>query len=76
MDLYTTGIFKKNWEAQSRIVCNQGGTRSSKTFSILQLIILKCLQETGKIWSICRKTFPALKATAMRDIKNYKANLY
>ena len=67
MDLYTSNIFKKNWNANTRIVCNQGGTRSSKTYSILQLIVLKCLQETDKTWSICRKTFPALKATAMRD---------
>tara|TARA_R100001015_G_C4633538_1_gene198645 strand:- start:1895 stop:3049 length:1155 start_codon:yes stop_codon:yes gene_type:complete len=68
MDLYTTGIFKKNWNANTRIVCNQGGTRSSKTYSLLQLIVLRCLKETDKIWSICRKTYPALKATAMRDL--------
>ena len=78
MDLYTTGIFEKNWNANSRIVCNQGGTRSSKTYSILQLIVLKCLQETDKIWSICRKIFPSLKATAMRDLFEilHKLDLY
>jgi phage terminase large subunit len=48
----------------------QGGTRSSKTYSLCQLFIVKCLEETGKVFTICRKTLPALKGTAYRDVLN------
>tara|TARA_R100000900_G_scaffold40894_1_gene33446 strand:+ start:349 stop:1452 length:1104 start_codon:yes stop_codon:yes gene_type:complete len=51
-------------------VVNQGGTRSSKTYSLAQLIILKALQEQGKVYTICRKTLPALKSSAYRDFFN------
>lgn len=64
----TTNVFKKAIESKTRITCLQGGTRSSKTFSLCQLFIVKCLQETNKVFTICRKTLPALKGTAYRDI--------
>ena len=50
-----------------RIVGLQGGTRSGKTYSALQYIIRLCLQHSGMTISICRDTYNALKATAMRD---------
>ena len=67
MDIYTTKVFEKNFNATTRIVVNQGGTRSSKTISLLQLIIIKAFKNPGKVFSIFRKTLPALKGTAMRD---------
>jgi phage terminase large subunit len=45
-----------------------GGTRSSKTFSICQLIIVYCLQNPNKLVSVTRKSFPSLRATVMRDM--------
>lgn len=55
-----------------RIAVNQGGTRSGKTYSILQFLIETAIRShiagmQGRIVTICRKTLPALKATAMRD---------
>lgn len=55
-----------------RIAVNQGGTRSGKTYSILQFLIETAMRShiagmQGRIVTICRKTLPALKATAMRD---------
>lgn len=71
MELNSTIIFEKNWNALNnpdiRFVINQGGSRSSKTYSLCQLIIVYCLQNKGKTVSIVRKTFPALRATVMRD---------
>jgi len=67
LNLKGTVVLEKNLNAQTRIVVNQGGTRSSKTYSLAQLIILKALEETGKVYTICRKTLPALKGTAYRD---------
>ncbi|MBM4137493.1 MAG: PBSX family phage terminase large subunit, partial [Nitrospira sp.] len=50
-----------------KIIVNQGGARSSKTISIAQLIILHCLNVTGLIVTIVRKTTPALHSSVMRD---------
>ena len=48
---------------------HQGGTRSGKTYSILLVLIEYCLKNknSSSVITICRKTYPALKATAMRD---------
>ncbi len=51
-----------------KIVAHQGGTRSGKTYNILLWIIFDyCNINTGKTVTICRNTFPALRATVMRD---------
>ena len=70
LNLKGTVVLQKNLNASTRIVVNQGGTRSSKTYSLAQLIILKALQTKGKVYTICRKTLPALKGTAYRDFFN------
>ena len=71
MEIKATNIFQRNYQALSnssvRFIINQGGSRSSKTYSLCQLIIVYCLQNTNKVVSIVRKTFPALRATVMRD---------
>ena len=74
----TTNVFHKAYRSNTRLVCLQGGTRSSKTYSLCQLFIVKCLQETGKVFTICRKTLPALKGTAYRDVLEIlkQLNLY
>ena len=64
----TTNVFNKAYRSTNRITCLQGGTRSSKTYSLCQLFIIKALQETGKTFTIVRKTLPALKGTAYRDV--------
>ena len=53
----------------TRIQIHQGGTRSGKTYSILQSIVELCYENenAGAVITIARKTFPALRATAMRD---------
>jgi phage terminase large subunit len=62
-----TVVLEKNLAATSRIVCNQGGARSSKTISILQTFITRSFQRRGQVFSVVRKTLPALKASALRD---------
>ena len=54
-------------ESKARIQIHQGGTRSGKTYSILTALIELCHKNTGLVITICRKTFPALRATSMRD---------
>ena len=54
---------------KSRISINQGGTRSGKTYSILKVLVDYCWENSGSgaYITICRRTLPALKASAMRD---------
>ena len=70
MNIKGTIVFEKNWDAlfsPFRFIENRGGSRSSKTFSLCQCVILDCLTDSGADWSIVRKTFPALRATVLRD---------
>lgn len=70
-----TRIYELNRDAKHRIVMNEGGTRSSKTWSLAQLFVTKLHEEDGIVITICRKTLPSLKATAMKDfIDILKAN--
>ena len=67
LHLRTSELFEKNYTAPTRIVVNQGGSRSGKTYSILQMLIVLAMQEHGKVFSIVRKSLPSLKMTAYRD---------
>jgi phage terminase large subunit len=65
-----TPIYRKNLEAVAagkRFVINQGGTSSSKTYSVLQNIISLCHIKSNLIISIVAETYPHLKRGAMRD---------
>jgi phage terminase large subunit len=67
-DIKTNIIWNHLSQSDKRIVIEQGGTRSGKTYNILLWIIFNyCSKNKGKIITICRKTYPALRATAMRD---------
>jgi phage terminase large subunit len=66
--IQTNKVFRHLEESKTKIVVQQGGTRSGKTYNILLWIIFSyCEKNTGKIVTICRKTFPALRGTVMRD---------
>lgn len=67
-DIKTNIVWKHLSNSNKRIIIEQGGTRSGKTYNILMWIIFDyCAKNKGKIITICRKTYPALRATAMRD---------
>ena len=64
----TNKVFKHLETSTAKIVVQQGGTRSGKTYNILLWIIFSyCQKNEGKIITICRKSFPALRGTVMRD---------
>jgi len=58
-----------NKQSGKRITINQGGTRSGKTYSIIQVLCEWCFENRNAGWiiSIVRKTLPALKGSAYRD---------
>ncbi len=64
----TNVVFEHLTNSKKKIVVEQGGTRSGKTYNILLWILLSyCSQNTDKTITIVRKTFPAVRGTVMRD---------
>jgi phage terminase large subunit len=68
VNIKTNKVFRHLETSKAKIVVEQGGTRSGKTYNILLWIIFSyCHNNTGKIITICRRSFPALRGTVMRD---------
>ena len=68
MKVKTNKVFKHLKESNRKITIEQGGTRSGKTYNILMFIIFDyCLRNRNKTITICRKTFPSVRASVMRD---------
>ena len=66
--IQTNIVYKHLVNSNKKIIVEQGGTRSGKTYNILLFIIFHyCTNNTNKIITICRKTFPSLRATVLRD---------
>ena len=71
LNLQATTIFQKNydeWKSKKyRFIVNEGGTGSSKTYSIAQLFLIILIQERNELLTICRNNLPQLRASAMKD---------
>ena len=66
--IQTNIVYKHLVNSKKKIIVEQGGTRSGKTYNILLWIIFEyCTHNTDKIITICRKSFPSLRATVLRD---------
>lgn len=64
----TNVVYEHLINSKKKIIVEQGGTRSGKTYNILLWLIFNyCSQNTGKTITICRRTFPAVRGTVMRD---------
>jgi phage terminase large subunit len=54
--------------SDTKIIVEQGGTRSGKTYNIILWIIFHyCTNNNDKVITVCRKSFPSLRATVLRD---------
>lgn len=73
-----TTVFKKNiiaYNQGARVIANQGGTRSSKTWSLLQLLYLIAINSNRKlVISIVSESLPHLKRGAIRDFMDMLQN--
>lgn len=68
MDVAISPVFIKTIKSTKKITVSEGGTRSGKTYAILQVIIFYwCKNYTGLTITIARKSYNVLKTTAMRD---------
>lgn len=65
----TTITFSNAWDSKAKIQLHQGSARSGKSFALIQYLIVKAISEVQLI-SVVRKTFPALRTSAIRDFKD------
>jgi len=72
MNIKATKLFYLNRESKAQIVINRGGSRSSKTFSIGQLLFLeRFFTQRNKKILVLRKTLPSLRISVYQDWKKF-----
>jgi phage terminase large subunit len=73
INIATTTVFQKNWDAyhksSDKFIINQGGTRSSKSISILQCLI-GIAMEKPQVIDIVRKWGSSMSNSIARDFYN------
>jgi phage terminase large subunit len=75
IDLYHTKIFDQNLAAKTRYIFNEGGSRSSKTYSINQVLFNIAIEsKIPVIISIVSESMPHLRKGAMRDFLQFLKN--
>ena len=60
-------VFYENYKATEKVLINQGGTASSKTYSIMQLLYYKAINEPKSIITVVGESLPNLRKGAYRD---------
>lgn len=65
----TTVVYKANYESGERIVVNQGGTSSGKTYAIIQLLFTYAMAQPMQVITVVGQDIPNLKKGAYRDAK-------
>lgn len=63
-------LYKAIRECQDKIIINQGGTSSGKTYAILQAIFTLCIETPKTICTVVGQDLPNLKVGAIRDSLN------
>lgn len=69
VQIQTTKVFELLLNSDKKINVFQGSSRASKTFNILIYFVYLLLNQDNKVFSIVRKTLPALKGSVLRDLK-------
>ncbi len=74
LEINTTITFENLLDSKQRVTHHIGGTRSGKSYGIIQYLIFEVLQ-TSQTITIVRKTIPSLKKTVMKDFKDIMQGL-
>ena len=74
LEVNTTITYEHQNSSPTRTTIHYGGTRSGKTYAILQWIIVKCLEGKEDV-TIVRRTIPSLKRTLIKDFKDIMQSL-
>ena len=67
VEINTTITFENLLESKSRVSQHIGGTRSGKTYAILQFLIVEGLKSAQTI-TVVRRTIPSIKRTVLKDM--------
>jgi len=67
INIDTTVTFQNLLNNNKRVQQHIGGTRSGKTYAILQFLLVKAIEKDGINITIVRKSGPVLKRTTMKD---------
>lgn len=72
IDIPVSKIFYRNFYSDKRIVVNIGGARSSKTWSILLVFLVRFIQYgwNGLRFLVCRKSTPSLRKTIKKSFED------
>jgi phage terminase large subunit len=72
--MFDTGpLYLENLNAPEKVLVNQGGTSSSKTYSIMQLLYWYAITKTGFVITVVGESIPNLKKGAYRDAETIYA---
>ena len=74
LEINTTVTYQNQNDSPTRVTHHIGGTRSGKTYALLQWCIVQALSGKETI-TIVRKTIPSLKRTVMKDFKDVMMGL-
>jgi phage terminase large subunit len=71
LQIQATRVFKKTIQAEKlhKIICHEGGSRSSKTWSIFQFFFLKAIRRERIRITIVRDKLTWIKSTLLLDFK-------
>ena len=74
-DLFTVlPLYTANATARERVIVNQGGTSSGKTYSIMQLLFVLGMSEPRQVITVVGQDVPNLKKGAYREAKTILAS--
>jgi len=74
LNIQTTKTYR-DIENSRKIAILQGGTRSGKSHSALQWLIVQALSQPNILISIVRKSFPSMRVSILRDFTNIMREL-
>lgn len=69
LNIEGTRLLARTLDSTARVIVHEGGSGSSKTFSLAQAHIVWSFQERNRTYSVVRKTLPAMKRGALKDFR-------
>lgn len=74
LKIQTTKTYR-DIESGRKIILLRGGTRSSKSYTAIQWLIVQALSNENIMVSVVRKSFPSLRISALRDFRSIMEGL-
>ena len=62
-----SAVFMWNYESKADVVINQGGTSSGKTYAIMQVLLMRAINEPGVKITVAGQDIPNLREGSMED---------